>query len=58
MYIYIYIAPHVATHLCGNSWAWAHDVRECLGCDKPIVVITGRTHCFHHCICITPILLL
>ena len=49
--------------LCGNSCTWAHDVRLmmygwCMSCHKAIVVITGRSHCFHDCIYITTISLL
>ena len=33
-------------------------VPKCMSCHKVIVVITGRTHCFHDCMYITPILLL
>ena len=39
----------VATH------AWV--VPKCMSCHKAIVVIVGRTHCFHDWIHITPILL-
>ena len=39
----------VATHALGY---------KCISCHKPIVVISARTHCFHDCIYITPILLL
>ena len=34
-----------------------HYMRKCMSCQKAIVVITGRTHCFHDCIHITPVLL-
>ena len=47
--------------LCSNSCTWVHDVYhvpKCMSCYKAIVVITGRAHCFHDCIYITPILLL
>ena len=40
---------------------WAHDVHhvsKCMSCHKAIVVTTGRAHCFHDCIYITPILFL
>ena len=53
--------------VCGNSCTWAHDLRlciiavhhvpKCMSCQKAIVVITRRVHCFNDCICITPILL-
>ena len=39
-------------HMCRTSCAQAH------GLHKANVVITGRAHCFHDYICITPILLL
>ena len=35
-----------------------HHVPKCMSCHKAIVVITGRAHCFHGYIYITPILLL
>ena len=35
-----------------------HQVPKCISWHKAIVVITGRAHCFHDCIHITPILLL
>ena len=47
--------------LYGNSCTWVHDVLDvpkCMSCHKAIVVITGRPHCFHDYIYITPILLL
>ena len=56
--------------LCGNSCTWTHDVHQVhelpqshcvpkyMSCRKAIVVITGRAHCFHDWICITPVLLL
>ena len=31
---------------------------KCISCHKEVVVITGRAHCFHNCIYITPISLL
>ena len=68
VYIYIYICNHennVLSRLspqwfCGNSCTWAtvNHVPKCISCHKAIVVITGRTHCFHDCIYITLILLL
>ena len=44
----------------------AHDVplqlcsscAKCMSCDEAIDVITGRSHCFHDCIYIMPVLLL
>ena len=41
--------------LCANSCTWArdvgfhhvHPVPKCMRCHKVVVVITGRTHCFH-----------
>ena len=35
-----------------------HHVPKCMSCQKDIVVITGRAHCFHDWIYITPVLLL
>ena len=35
-----------------------HHVPKCMSFQKAIVVITGRAHCFHDYIYITPILLL
>ena len=32
----------------------AHHVSKCMSCHKAIAVITGRTHCFHDYIYITP----
>ena len=29
--------------------AYIHHVPKCMSCHKVIVVITGRTHCFHDC---------
>ena len=72
-YIVIYIYIHICNHeknvpsqsspqwLCSNSCTWEHDVYyvpKCMSCYKAIVVTTGRAHCFHDCIYITPILLL
>ena len=31
-----------------------HHVPKCISCDKAIVVITRRAHCYHGCIYITP----
>ena len=70
LYIYIYICNHennapsrlspqwlcVATHALGHMMY--HYVPKCMSCHKVIVLITGRAHCFHNCIYITPILLL
>ena len=39
-------------------WWTEHFVSKCMGCHKTIVMETGRTHCFHDYIHITPILLL
>ena len=36
----------------------AQHVPKCMSCQKAIVVITGRAHCFHDCIYITSVLLL
>ena len=35
-----------------------HHVPKCMSCNKAIVVITGKTHCFHDCMGIAPILLI
>ena len=35
-----------------------HHVPKCMSCHRAIAVITGRAHCFHGYIYITPILLL
>ena len=62
IYIYIYTCNHennvcppgyhhngfVATHALGNKF---------MSCQKAIVVITGKAHCFHDCMYVTPILL-
>ena len=36
-----------------NSFVATH-VSKCISCHKAIVVITGRAHCFHDYIYITP----
>ena len=36
--------------------AMCNHAPKCMSCYKAIVVITGRAHCFHDCIYITPIL--
>ena len=36
-----------------NSFVATH-VSNCISCHKAIVVITGRAHCFHDYIYITP----
>ena len=46
----------VATHALGHMMYGY--VPKCMSCHKAIVVITGRAHCFHDYIYITPILLL
>ena len=46
--IYIFISPQ---WLCAIAPKW-------MSCHKDIVLITGRAHCFHDCIYITPVLLL
>ena len=61
-YIYIYIYVYIVQWK--NKCTWAYDVQrkvwthDALGhsCHKVIVVITGRAHCFHDCICIKPTL--
>ena len=35
-----------------------HHVSKCISCHKAVMVITGRAHCFHDCIYISPTLLL
>ena len=40
------------------SILYIYHVPKCMSCHKAIVVITGRAHCFHDYIYITPILLL
>ena len=40
-----------------HQYVTVHHVPKCMSYPKAIVVITGREHCFHDCICITPILL-
>ena len=41
-----------------QQFVTVHHVPKCMSCYKAIVVITGRAHCFHDCIYVTPILLL
>ena len=43
---------------CTSPYITAHHVPKCMSCNKAIVVITGRAHCFRDCIYIMPILLL
>ena len=74
MYVYIYIyaimrtmcppghhngsvATHAFEHMIYVSNI-AYNVPKCMSCHKTIVVITGRTHCSHDRIYITPVLLL
>ena len=47
---------HVANHtlMCGCNIV--RHVPKCMSCNKTINVITGRAHCFHDCIYITPVL--
>ena len=45
-----------ATHTLGHMIC--PSMPKCMSCHKAIAVITGRAHCFHDCIYITPILLL
>ena len=47
VYIYIYIYMYIYIYLL---------VPKCISCHKAIVVITGKVHCFHDCMYITPIL--
>ena len=37
---------------------FVHHVPKCMSCNEAIDVITGKTHCFHDCIYIMPVLLL
>ena len=62
-----FVAAHALGHMMYgyNSTSCAqvhhvtvHHVPKCMSCHKAIVVITGRAHCFHDYIYITPILLL
>ena len=59
IYIYIYIYAIMKT-MCPPGYHHndfvALDVPKCMSCQKAIVVITRRAHCFHDCIYITPIL--
>ena len=73
IYIYIYIYAIMKT-VCPRSYRnrsvtnalgymmygcnIVHHVPKCMSCQKAIVVITGKAHCFHDCIYITPVLLL
>ena len=48
----------VANHALGHmmyGYNIVHHVSKCMSCQKAIVVITGRAHCFHDCIYITPV---
>ena len=64
IYIYIYYHENNVPFrlspqwLFGDSCTWAHDACKYMSCHKAIVVITGRTHCFHDNIYVTLILLL
>ena len=49
-----FVATHALVHM---MYGWVHG-HKCMSCHKAIVVITGRAHCFHDCIYITPISLL
>ena len=50
----------VATHAPGHNdnCSSLHHIRNCMSCNKTIVVITGRAQCFHDCIYIIAVLLL
>ena len=52
-----YVANHALGHMI-NGCNIIYHVPNCMSCHKAIVVITGRAHCFHDCIYITPVLLL
>ena len=56
-----FVATHALGHMMYGSFfrnPTIHHVPKCMSCHKVIVVITGRVHCFHDYIYITPILLL
>ena len=57
-----FVATHALGHMRCTVWATVlatvHHVPKCMSCRKAIVVTTGRAHCFHDYIYITPILLL
>ena len=40
------------------NYITVNHVPKCMSCHKAIAVITGKVHCFHNYIYITPILLL
>ena len=64
IYIYIYIFIIYTIYYWAHDGTWCtyvhdvHHVPKCMSCQKAIVVTTGRAHCFHDCMYITPILLL
>ena len=53
----IFLVEHSLVHWYQQR-AIIHHVPKCMSCQKAIVVITGRAHCFHDYIYITLILLL
>ena len=53
-----FVATHALGHMMYIMCPTVHHVPKCMSCHKPIVVITGRAHCFHDCIYSTLILLL
>ena len=46
---------HSLFHWYQQQCVTVHHVPKCMSCHKAIVVITGRAHCFHDWIYITPI---
>ena len=52
-----YAANHPRGHMMYGCNI-VHHVPKRMSFHKAIVVITGRAHCFHDCIYITPVLLL
>ena len=52
-----FVATHALEHMMYGCNIFYH-VPKYMSCDKAIVVITGKAHCFHDCIYITPVLLL
>ena len=53
-----FVATHALGHMMYILTQTVDHVPKCMSCHKAIVVITGRAHCFHDYIYITPILLL
>ena len=55
---YIIYTYYTNIHLYIYTCIYIHHVPKCMSCHKAIVLITGRAHCFHDYMYITPILLL